>query len=1489
MKTVALLAWSMGLGVVLASLPGFAGSGSIDSAAFSLDLRYGNRPVVAVTSQYFNKNKPVYFLDGVPLLIPFIQQFTAQVDWNGKTPQQIIFITPKNTYNGLETTRSFDVKSEFGVGGHLVVYARASDGTESDPCWANFEVIPPPPIIAAALYPSTIFPFSPDLEYRTPALDLNILKGKSGVTQGVPIPNEKMDVQPKLRVEASVDGDGVLTFDTSVDKNKEIKLNGTQGRRPDGKFGEFAGVEFGFGLQGSLIGAYQLQSSEWIVRSGYLGFNVYGSYSTPPYYFYAPPPVYFCLEIGGELDCNVRVYSFSSTNDLDPQFMLSSDALPKLTGVLGCGASDVLAVEGQVGFLVKFDLKGPPPICNKLGIGGKVLVQLVFFCFTLPLEIYSDTYWIIGGDKTTTHVNLFQAQRDLLVKNINRVTPANFSLVSRAYLKDAQLLKSVAHRTALRSGALEQILQYNGYPYSQPALAAHPTSLVLYIRDNAGRTDENRTELVAVQKDGTWPPPAPVWNDGTADFAPQLGVAPNGAAIALWNNVNTLLTNGAGLGTLFAHMEIAGAVRLPGTTNWLAANITSNTWLDYSPQLSVASNATALATWISNISNSPNGSATEPNIIQYARWNGTQWSAPGNIATNVPMLLWSTVAYNGSTGVFIAAIDEDNDQATISNQQLYAATFNGSTWSAFARVTTNSVQDTRPQAVYNSVGNLLVAWYQDGKIVTCQDDLNLNAATVAGVVGESSSAKDFRLVTGPRGQISLVWEDSADGTGPDPFLLNYDATLRCWSQPMRLFNETNYIERSFSGAYATNGALLLAYNRVQVLKDTNNVPYFGPTDLALLDCQIGGDLGLNAGDLSLSTPNPIPGEFVQVQALVRNLGELAASNVAAAFYDGDPGAGGLLIGAEQLIPLLPAASAVVVRVAWQAPATTNSRTLYSVVDPHLAQTDRNRANNTQQVSVMAPDLVILQSSAQRVISNQFALSVRLANQGGIAVTSAFPVVFHWGSPSGAVLQTVSVSGLVASAWYDAGFVWNMEGPQFTNASELVYVEVDAARTVPEFDVENNQALIQVTTENVVPEPCLIVLALLSVAMLRRSSCRGGMKSILLLVISCCATLTLYAANPVVSNVRVYPQTPPSKLVDVFYDVTSPNGNLLNVALVVSTNNGTAFNVGDLNLSGNGAGNGVAAGSNKSIVWDPTKTLPAILFNNCIKLRITATDTGSLPPSGAGMALIPAGAFTMGDTFSEGYSDEQPTHSVYISAFYMDKTEVTKAKWDEVYTWAVAHGYSFSAGAGKAANHPVQTVSWYDCVKWCNARSEKEGLSPCYTVGGNVYKTGQSAPDCNWSANGYRLPTEAEWEKAARGGAAGMRFPWSDVQTISRAQANYYGYPTYFTYDLGPEGYNPLFTPGGYPYTSPVGYFAANGYGLYDMAGNVWEWCWDWYGETYYASSPGSDPRGASSGTYRVLRGGGWSGRAGSCRVAFRSSGTPDVTYDFIGVRCVRGL
>ena len=308
-----------------------------------------------------------------------------------------------------------------------------------------------------------------------------------------------------------------------------------------------------------------------------------------------------------------------------------------------------------------------------------------------------------------------------------------------------------------------------------------------------------------------------------------------------------------------------------------------------------------------------------------------------------------------------------------------------------------------------------------------------------------------------------------------------------------------------------------------------------------------------------------------------------------------------------------------------------------------------------------------------------------------------------------------------------------------------------------------------------------------------------------------------------------------------------------------------------------------AGAYSLRAWTGTESVTSPVFTVTIYSPVPAVN---------GLAYIPAGSFQMGDQSDPlvGWSSELPVHSVYVSAFYMGKYEVTKELWDEVRAWGLNNGYTdLPVGNGtyasKGANHPVHSINWYDMVKWCNARSQKENLTPCYTVSGLIYKIGFSEPDCNWNAGGYRLPTEAEWEKAARGGVSGKNFPWG-TDTISHSQANYYAFSSY-SYDLSGavNNYHPTYAVGGYPYSSPVGSFASNGYGLYDMAGNMWEWCWDRYEN--YSAGVQTDPRGASSGAVRVFRGGSWGYDAILCRVALRSGFVPGGTSDFIGFRVAR--
>ena len=387
-------------------------------------------------------------------------------------------------------------------------------------------------------------------------------------------------------------------------------------------------------------------------------------------------------------------------------------------------------------------------------------------------------------------------------------------------------------------------------------------------------------------------------------------------------------------------------------------------------------------------------------------------------------------------------------------------------------------------------------------------------------------------------------------------------------------------------------------------------------------------------------------------------------------------------------------------------------------------------------------------------------------------------------------------------------------------------------------------------------------------------------------------LAVYAASPEVANIRAT-QRAGTKLIDIYYDVTDTDNDPLTVAIQLYNN---TTPLPSYSVTG-ATGTGVTAGPNKHIIWNAGQDWNRN-YTTSGRVRIVVDDRPTNSPS-ASMVFVPAGFGT------PSYS----SYDIFTSAFFMDKFEVSKSVWDTVYNWAITNGYNFSnGGTATGPTHPVTGISWYDAVKWCNARSQKEGLTPVYytdAVRTQVYKAGQVVLDNNWvswEANGYRLPTVAEWIKAYRGGQGAGYFPWpsywgSREDNINPNLANYYqsGDPFENTSDWS-----------SYRNTTPVGYYNGsqtpqgpnnpNGYGLYDMAGNAGEWCWDrefsdWYYSYAEARDDNSKGPNLGQGANRY-----WSGAlsynyfedmdASPAASAFTPA-SPSSLSTPVGLRCVR--
>ena len=269
----------------------------------------------------------------------------------------------------------------------------------------------------------------------------------------------------------------------------------------------------------------------------------------------------------------------------------------------------------------------------------------------------------------------------------------------------------------------------------------------------------------------------------------------------------------------------------------------------------------------------------------------------------------------------------------------------------------------------------------------------------------------------------------------------------------------------------------------------------------------------------------------------------------------------------------------------------------------------------------------------------------------------------------------------------------------------------------------------------------------------------------------------------------------------------------------------------------------------------------LLFTACDnKDKASGTGNTNIPPraslpsahsaSVAGMVRLPPGKFMMGDP------DEidAPPHEVTVGAFFIDQFLVTQEQYQKM--------MNANPSRWKGAKNPVEQIRWSDAVRFCNARSQSEGLKPCYDL---------TSWKCNFDADGYRLPTEAEWEYACRAGTTTPWFFGNDPSKIGE----------YAWLDKNS---------GGHPH--PVGEKKPNPWGLHDICGNVWQWCNDFYGVDYYRSAPRENPQGPGEGKNKVLRGGAWRFSAESLRSGYRYNENPgyaDVCfgYDIYGFRCVR--
>jgi|GEM_PF-6967330 len=361
-------------------------------------------------------------------------------------------------------------------------------------------------------------------------------------------------------------------------------------------------------------------------------------------------------------------------------------------------------------------------------------------------------------------------------------------------------------------------------------------------------------------------------------------------------------------------------------------------------------------------------------------------------------------------------------------------------------------------------------------------------------------------------------------------------------------------------------------------------------------------------------------------------------------------------------------------------------------------------------------------------------------------------------------------------------------------------------------------------------------------------------------------------------------------VEVLYDIENTDGRDIWVTLEATSNDEYWV---ELVIVEGDVGDGVRQGYYRRIIWDAKEEWPTELFPY-VRVRVRADDGQSIEPPEppGGFSYIPPGSFGMGSSEDEQQlvltsvepidSSDEDRHLVSLTqGFFMGQTEVSFAEWTEIREWALESGYTdLPVGQrggvdGNPESHPVTMISWNDAVKWLNAKSERDRLDPCYLIDSEPYRQGIVNPSCNFEANGYRLPTESEWEYACRAGSSDAFYTGDMTNPDSQPLDSNLDRAGWYAGNASDSN------------TRPVGDSSkeANGFGLRDMHGNVAEWCWDWYGP--YKRPAMIDPVGSSSGESRVSRGGAFADGAAYCRSAYRGKAISDSSSNRLGFRIAR--
>ena len=613
----------------------------------------------------------------------------------------------------------------------------------------------------------------------------------------------------------------------------------------------------------------------------------------------------------------------------------------------------------------------------------------------------------------------------------------------------------------------QQPVMLNVYPQSRPSLATRDddTAVMVWVYDDVSKPIVRSKEIMASYWNGlSWSTPVSVTQDTQSDYNPQVAFDGNGHAVAVWQRINDpALPISATLDVTFTKkFDLAYSIYDVASGYWAAPQtLTANMDFDYRPLLATGNDGHIMLTWTANPDGYMFGDANHPDALYSMVWDGDAWSTPVLVTDTLTGALRVTAAYSDHLhSVLVVNRDVDGDWTTPNDVELFYTLWDGSTWSVFTRLTYDSVRDERPMVLYTSGGEKRLLWLANDQLMLLDDDWSV-APTVTSIAGDVPGLKDFDIAMDAEDNLALIWQ-APSAKLADIFYALYDETTCTWNLETQLTHD-QAIENEMAPAFTVDGELLIAYMR-QAMKYDDLVisPTLTLTDVLQPDLtdlyvlRYTPDTDLTIVDLSLPEyfNNPWPGDSVDVNITVQNMGDWAVVSPTVALYDGDPGMDGVLITTTYAIsgPLAGGATADVT-IRWTVPVTSvQPHTLYAVVDPVGVITENLENNNTLTLTTVTADVAIASVKTYYYDQHNVVPLAVVANNGPVTATN-FLVEFRAEAITGTVMHSAVIDELAPYGLTAITTTWNVAG--WETGEYTYYAVVDSADTIYEVNEDDN--------------------------------------------------------------------------------------------------------------------------------------------------------------------------------------------------------------------------------------------------------------------------------------------------------------------------------------------------------------------------------------------------------------------------------------------------